>query len=362
MSPYSGSLAREEAPTIVVASPPMRRALLMSSLLVASFVARVAFADAAPDDAKAAARAKYTEGYALVKAAQWSDALATFEAAEKLYPAPLITLSIGACERALGRYVQARRTLARALAESAASEAPLPESSVVEAKGFLAEIDRVLATVQVKIDPPEAAIAIDGRPLAVESKPGEATVLAAGVLAPGPGTAPPAASFTLVLDPGAHVITLSRKGFSDAVVNKTFGPGTKSSLDLKLDLLPATLKITSTERGSLVRVDDVDVGPTPVDVLRPAGAYRVEVKHAGFVPYSSQVTLRPGEEVKINAPLAVEKPSIFTRWWFWTGAVVVVGAGATITYFATRRAPEPPPYDGGSTGWVAQPSRYALRF
>jgi hypothetical protein len=29
-----------------------------------------------------------------------------------------------------------------------------------------------------------------------------------------------------------------------------------------------------------------------------------------------------------------------------------------ITYAATRPAPKPPPLEGGSTGWVAQPARF----
>lgn len=305
---------------------------------------------------------KYLDGVALVKSYQWSDALVAFEAASKLYPNPQITMNMGACERALGRYVRARATLERAIAESAASTNPLPEASLVEAKGFVAEIDRVLAKVDVSIEPKEAAIAVDGRPLAEQKGQGEKPVVAAGVLDPGPGVPPPAGRFTLILDPGVHIFTLSRKGFTDAVVNKTFAPGSSSTLDLKLDLLPATLKVTATEPGALVRIAGIDVGPAPVDVLRPAGAYHVDVKHEGFVPYATQVTVQPGEQIKLNATLAVEKPSLLTRWWFWTGAVVVIGGGAAATYFATRSTPQPPPYDAGTTGWVVKPSAAAAHF
>ncbi len=318
--------------------------------------------DGATDSAKAGARAKYAEGVALVKTAQWSDALATFEAAARLFPAPSITLNVGACERALGRYVRARGTLERAIAESARSASPLPESSVVEARAFITEIDRVLARATVTLDPPEAAIAVDGRPIEIRPPQGDVVTGAAGTLPPGPGQPAPGAKFTLVLDPGVHVFTLSRKGFTDAVVNRTLAPGATTSLELKLDLLPATLRITSTEASALVRVDDADVGPAPVDVLRPAGAYRVHVERRGFVPYSTQVTVRPGEEVKLRAALVPDKPSVLTRWWFWTGAAAVVTAGVVITYAATRPTPEPPPYDGGSAGWLAKPAPAGFHF
>ncbi len=181
------------------------------------------------------------------------------------------------------------------------------------------------------------------------------------MLAPGPGAPPPAAAFDLVLDPGAHVFTLSRKGFTDAVVNRTFAPGSASTLDLKLDLLPATLRITSTQLGALVHVDDADVGPAPVDVLRPAGAYHVMVKKDGFLPYGTQVTVQPGEEVKLRAPLVVDKPSIAKRWWFWTTIAGVIGTGVVVTYVVTRPKPEPkPPFNGGSANWVVMPA--AFRF
>lgn len=342
-----------------------RACLGVAALLFVASPHRNARADEPPgasaEDPKAQARARYLEGVKLVQRAQWSEALAAFEASAKHFPNAATTLNMGACERALGRYVRARATLSRALSENAAAGNVLPESSVTEARGFLAEIDRILAKVTVTVDPPEAAITVDGRPLAPQ--PGEAgaprPLLAAGVLPPGPGAPPPAKAFDLVLDPGAHVITLARKGFTDAVVNRTFAPGSASTLELKLDLLPATLKISSSQTGALVHVDDADIGPAPVDVLRPAGAYRVTVKKTGFLPYGAQVTVQPGEEVKLRAALVEDKPSIVKKWWFWTGIAAVVGGGVVVTYVATRPKPQPPPYDRGNTGWLVPA---AIRF
>ena len=65
---------------------------------------------------------------------------------------------------------------------------------------------------------------------------------------------------------------------------------------------------------------------------------------------------------RLNAALDLEKPSVLSRWWFWTGAVVVVGGGVAVTYFATRSTPQAAPFDGGSTGWVAHPTAHAIHF
>jgi hypothetical protein len=46
---------------------------------------------------------------------------------------------------------------------------------------------------------------------------------------------------------------------------------------------------------------------------------------------------------------------ITKKWWFWAGAAAIVGGATAATYFATRPAPETPPYDGGNTNWVVVP-------
>lgn len=310
------------------------------------------------DEQKAAATAKYSEGVELVKKLQWSEGLAAFEASYKIAPTPAALFNIGTCERALGRYVRSRDTLMRALAEDQARGGKLPEATVTEARGYVAEMDRVIATIALTVEPAGAAIAIDGRPLA--PLPGTASDgtprVAAGVAPPGPGATTPGPRFEVVLDPGAHVITLSRRGFADAVVNKSIGPGTATSLTLKLDQLPATMKVTSSETGAIVRVNDSDVGPTPVEVLRPPGSYKVVVGKDGFIPYEAEVTIKAGEEVKLDAAMVVDEPSILEEWWFWTGAAAVIAGGVVLTYALTRPEPEVPPYQGGSTGWVVQPT------
>lgn len=359
--------AHRNAPAITPAVLPLAALATLAAVAVAP-PARAQGAgqqpsrEAAPgaDDARAKARARYLEGVELVKKAQWADALAAFEASAKLYPHATTTFNIGACERALGRYARARGTLSRALAESEAAGGQMPEGLVADAKAFVGEIDRILAHVTVTLQPADAAITVDGRPLAVSEAQGGRPSLIAGTRPPGPGTPPPAPTFELTLDPGAHVLTLARKGYTDAVVNRTFAPGSRSSLSLSLDRLPATLRITASERGALVRVDEVDVGPAPVDVLRPAGSYRVAVGKPGFVAYQAQVAVKPGEEVKLSARLVPEKTSIAEKWWFWTGVAAAVAGGVAITFAATRPEPEPPPFQGGTTGWVVTPQRFGF--
>jgi hypothetical protein len=327
-----------------------RLSSLTLALVVLTFSALAHAEDESSDVAQA--RAEFVRGTDLAKRAQWAEALAAFEGSAKLRPHAVTTYNIGICQRAMGNYTQARLTFAQALAENDKSDPKqLADTLVAEDKTFINEIDGLLATVNVQLSPANAAVAVDGRPLAAR----EAGVLVAGVLPPGPGEAAPSAAFKVTLNPGAHVFTFSRGGFADAVVNKTVTPGATMELRLELDRLPATMHIASSETGSIVIVDGVDVGVAPVDVSRPAGPHRVLVQKQGFKKYEAQVDAQPGQELDLRATLPREETAITSRWWFWTAAGVVVVGVAAGTYALTRsETTRQDPLDGGGLGWTVK--------
>jgi hypothetical protein len=138
------------------------------------------------------------------------------------------------------------------------------------------------------------------------------------------------------------------------MVTKTFPPAKRDALKLNLDRLPAKLRVASNEPRAVVRIEMTDVGFAPVDVERPAGAYRVEVGKPGFVSYQTTVTVNPGEAADIRASLSPE--SLTKKWWFRTAAGIVATGAVVTTYFLTRSepAPERPPLDGGGLGWTVR--------
>jgi hypothetical protein len=300
------------------------------------------------------ARELFVKGTTLVRAAQWAEALGAFEQSSRLRPHPITTYNIGACERALGRYTVARASLQRAIAGEPNVTGELPASLRAEAQGYIAEIERLLVHVDLKLAPVDALVAVDGRPLAAREAAGAAPEWVAGLRPPGRGEALPAARLTVVLDPGTHLFTLSRKGFSDQLVTKTFKPGARQALTLNLDRLPAHLRVSSNEPRSRVRIDQLDVGYAPVDVERPSGSYFVSIEKPGFVAYETSVKLNPGEASTVDARLGTRP--LTQRWWFWTAAGVIVTGAVIGTYYATRSEPTPerPPLDGGGLGWTLQ--------
>ncbi len=315
------------------------------------------------------ARQAFLDGVDLTHKSQWGDALTAFERSAHLLPHAVTSFNLGACERALGRYVRARKWFRLALQQSDRSaKRELSDALGGEANAMLGELDRIVATLDVTVSPANAAIAVDGRPLEAEADGrspapsergrhlGDVPSFLAGTRAPGPGEPIGVGAFRVAVDPGVHVLTLSRPGFSDAVINRTVSPGAVLPLRIELDRLPSTLRIESDRPDAIVSLDGVDVGPTPVEVQRPAGAYHVVVQRKGYAEYSAELSARPGERVELLAKLPELHRSLTEQWWFWaaTGAVVVgVGAG---TYFLTRStpAPERPPVDNGSTGWTVK--------
>ncbi len=159
--------------------------------------------------------------------------------------------------------------------------------------------------------------------------------------------------------------------------------GKAGSLDDHLEELRrkvATLVLSVTPDGARILVRNVAVATSPVasPIRVNAGPARVEVDAEGFVPYarghdlaggastklSIVLAARPGEGQVANAPTSTatsdrpsqQRPSVFTRWWFWTGAgVVLAGATAAIVVVATgSREPR--------TGDIGQLNAPLLRF
>jgi hypothetical protein len=302
------------------------------------------------------ARAAFMSGTELVKEAKWSEALAAFERASALRSHAVTTFNMAVCLRALGRYVLARKRFleARTL-DDAASRVQLSDSLRADLEAMLQQIDKILVRVQVTLQPSTATIAIDGRPLELLDAKHDTPILLAGTRVSGRGERAPAARFDVLVDPGAHVITLARRGYRDAIVNKTFAPNETAQLDLTIERLPARVRIDAAPKNAAVMVNGRDAGTTPLDLERRAGTYEVLVQKEGYVPYAQTVTLAAGQQVSIRARLPVEPPDLYQRWWFWTAIVGAAASIAVTTFVAVYRAPEPDPPNGGGLGWVIEP-------
>lgn len=301
------------------------------------------------------ARQAFVEGASLARDMRWGDALERFEASARLRPHAGTSYNIGICQRALRQYVRARASFRRALEQNEAEGGTaLATSMVTDIEAFLREIDRVLATLRVTVEPASALVMVDGRPLERAGTQAGWVTMLAGTKPPGPAEPVPPGRFQLVLDPGTHLLVISREGFADVVQRVTVTPGSHGELPLVLERLPGTLRIESNEPRAVVSVDDLDVGVVPLTLTRPPGRYHVVVRKKGFVTYETHADLDAGERVDLRAVLSAEKIGLTQRWWFWTAVGAVVVGTAAGTYYATRPEPERPPLDGGGLDWAVR--------
>ncbi len=309
-----------------------------------------------PDPATERGRQAFLKGVKLSKDTQWGDALVAFEEAAAARDAPIVQFNIAYCQRALGRYVAARETTRKVLADPTGL-APL---QIEDAKAYLAEFEQVIVEARVTLDPPAALLTVDGRPL-LPSKDKSDTFYAS-IAPPGEGGSPGKSEFTVMLDPGAHMFRAVRPGHQDAMVQKSYRAGEKPRLDLHLDILPAVVSVKANLKSAIVRIDKREVGIAPIEIQRPAGRYTLEVERENFLTYTATLDLRPGQRSDLTAKL-LREPITKKKWFVPAvvgGVLALGGAIFGITYALTRPEPVPPPYDGGTTGWVLEPA--GMRF
>jgi PEGA domain len=323
----------------------MRRTAGVATMLVVWVSSHGALAQPAPENATEHGREAFQRGVELSRAEQWSDALAAFREAATARDHPRVEYNIAYCERALGHYAASIGALRVALREPE----QLGAAEVEIAKDLLRVSERMVVRLSVTLEPAAATLAIDGQPVVPDADPGTFRV---SVDEPGASRPLGLSSFALVLDPGSHVFHASRPGHEDVDVERSFAPGARDALDLRLDLLPATVLIRSEPDLALVLLDGREVGLAPVEIQRPAGTYRLQVARDQFDRYAATLLLQPGQRIALTAKLNPERDTIVRTWWFWTGVAAVVAGGAILTYTLTRPTPQPPPYQVGSANWL----------
>lgn len=100
------------------------------------------------------------------------------------------------------------------------------------------------------------------------------------------------------------------------------------------------LEVTASVPGAAVFLDAKRVGNAPVQLQLDPGTHRIEVQHADYEPYSTQVVATQG--VARNLKVELERKTLLVqRWWFWTGLGALAAGGAALAIaYSTERAPD----------------------
>jgi hypothetical protein len=112
----------------------------------------------------------------------------------------------------------------------------------------------------------------------------------------------------------------------------------------------ANVSLISKEKGGIlavrasgpgtVFVDGKPLGKPPLETTLDAGTHRILVRSDQFEDTETTAVVLAGERKEIMLDLE-KRPSIFTRWWFWTAAGVVVAGGVAVTVALLTNKPAP---------------------
>ncbi|MDJ0762396.1 MAG: PEGA domain-containing protein [Myxococcota bacterium] len=205
----------------------IRHVLVALGLLVSAVPTVVLAEDTADtaEDVRAIARKHYQRGKELYEAGKFELAQKEFQAAYDTKPHPVALKSIAECKAALGNVTGAIETLEKFLSGPA-------QTGRADAKKRIAELQRLLARLDVKSEPAGATVAVDGKDT---------------------GRVTPT---TLSLNPGAHDVTLAVSGYK---------PMSKQTiLDIGAD---ASLRLDFTADGEPIGPEDQ--GDVDTIVVRP---------------------------------------------------------------------------------------------
>ena len=151
----------------------------------------------------------------------------------------------------------------------------------------------------------------DGRPLLIKtdlasnvgtlkitSSPSGATVTLDGTVM---GRTP----FSERIEEGRHNLEIAREGYVTLKQVVTVTRRQETVLkNLKLEIIPSTLKITSKPEGARVFVNDKQYSDTPMELrqLLP-GVYRIRLEKEGYDPATREVTVTAGNELEVALSL-----------------------------------------------------------
>jgi hypothetical protein len=102
----------------------------------------------------------------------------------------------------------------------------------------------------------------------------------------------------------------------------------------------ALLHVKTSPSGARVAVDGQNIGTSSprVELVLPAGSHQVIAQREGYDDASVPVVLAPGTTRELMVPLERTLP-VTSRWWFWTGAALLVAGGAALTVALLRERP-----------------------
>ncbi len=258
---------------------------------------------------------------------RYEEALDHYTRAFELEARPALLYNRGRALEALARFAEALDLITefeRQAPDDLKAQVPQLAELLVELRGKVSEL-----TVTVSVA--GASVVVGGRVL---------------------GKAPLAGPVRL--NAGPAVVEVTADGFHPFKKSVVLPGGKSLAVDARLKTKSKTgiLRVDSPVVGAIVFVDGAQLGKVPAEKELLAGKHAVIVRADGYEEARTSAVVTAGERRTVTVKLD-ETPAVTSRWWFWTGAGVVVAGGVALTVaLLTER-----PADSGDIepGQVAAP-------
>lgn len=140
---------------------------------------------------------------------------------------------------------------------------------------------------------------------------------------------------------GEVVVRIEAEGYIDDV--RTVDVAGAQERTIECRLLPkstaGTLAVTTTPPGVRIAIDGTFRGNDRVEMPLRAGPHTVAAELAGYESTSTTILVQVGATKSLDLPLRRKPVPITARWWFWSGAAVIVAGGVVAGVAALSEKP-----------------------
>jgi len=102
---------------------------------------------------------------------------------------------------------------------------------------------------------------------------------------------------------GVYRIIVRKEGYGPGVLeNQRLEFDKMTQVEIPLEALPSSLTVRSEPEGAVVKLNDAEVGETPLqlDSVKPGDAHLVSVHLEGYRPLGRRIEIRPGEDEAVD--------------------------------------------------------------
>ncbi len=226
------------------------------------------------------ARRHFRNGVKLYQDTNYAGALAEFEAAYELKPGPSSLQNMALCQKALFRYGEAADTL-RLLLERHAAELSADEQKAMHAA--IDELDGLVGSLVIRVQPPHARVALDGQPIGPEQ---QGKRLRANV--------------------GEHTVVAEAPGYARVSRTLRVASGQQDvPLELSLEPTAGFLEVVADDPQAVIAVDRRALarGNTGAVPVTPGEDHFIQVYREGYDTFEKVVQVTVGKTLLVRASL-----------------------------------------------------------